>query len=176
VLDFDEEETPLNNRGAKRRLVVAAPIILVVALITGASFYFLRADAKPPAQLVNIADSIYYPIYYPSRLPSGYSYTDGSAKIQNSFVYYKLHNGTKTITVTQQAVPASSVNLQKLPEYSNLNVPAGPAAIGVSVGNPSAVVAADSTLVNVNSSKGVSKDTVIAVAKNIKPIRTSIDD
>jgi hypothetical protein len=118
-----------------------------------------------------MADKVSFTVYYPSKLPSGYKYTDDSVKLNSGLFYYKLHNGKKTVTVTQQAV-FGTVNLQKLPKYSSLDVPAGPAALGISVGNPSAVVSTGSTLVSINSSKGVSKDTVIAIAKNIQRVQT----
>ena len=165
----------LNELDARRRrFLYIIPAIIILIVLAG--FLYLKKPAAPPAQLVDLADTVNYSVYYPSRLPGGYVYTGGSAKIQTGLLYYKLHNGAKTITVTQQPVVGSPINLQKLPQYKSLDVPAGPAAIGVSVGNPSAVIATGSTLVNINSSKGVSKDSVIAIAKKIKAIKTGGSD
>ena len=149
---------------------IAVVLLLVIVL---AVFFLRNNTAAPPDQVTSLAARINYPVYYPSRLPAGYSYTDGSAKLQSGLLYYKLHNGTKTISITEQPITASSVDLQKLPNYSSLNVPAGPAAIGVSIGNPAVVIATGSTLVNINSSKGVSKDTVISLAMKINEIKVT---
>jgi len=152
---------------SKRKLVVLGLIIFLLAIVGTIGFFTLNSQ-HPPQQLINIAEEVNFPIYYPSELPAGYSFMDNSAKYQSGFLYYKLHKGNKIISITQQPIPAAAVNLQKLPRYSSLSVPAGPAALGVSVGNPSAVIATGSTLVNINSSKGVSKDDVVAIAKHIK--------
>jgi len=136
----------------------------------------MNKPSPPPAQILNLAEAVNFKVYYPSKLPGGYSYTDGSANIQSGFLYYKLHSGTKVISVTEQPIPASTVNLQNLPKYSSLSVPAGPAAIGLSVGNPSVVIVTGSTLVNMNSSKGVAKDTLVFLAKNIKSVQTQNSD
>jgi hypothetical protein len=180
MLDFSAtEEVQKAKKPATLLKRSWAWIILAVLIIGGISsaIFLISSRPAPAPQLVSLADNISFPVYYPSTLPHGYSYIDNSAKIQSGLIYYKLHNGTKVISVTQQPISSpSSVNLQKLPRYSSLNVPAGPAAIGVSIGNPAVVILTGSTLVNINSSKGVSKDSVIAVARNMKAIDTSSTD
>jgi hypothetical protein len=174
MMNMDEFTAPISKPKAKRKKILIG-IILILLITAAAGSYKLFRTAALPAQVVNIADTLNYSVYYPSKLPGGYSYTDGSANLKTGLFYYKLHNGKKTITVTQQPV-LGTIDLRKLPKYSSLNVPAGPAAIGVSVGNPSVVIATGSTLVNINSSKGVSRDSVIAVARKIKAIDTNSTD
>jgi hypothetical protein len=163
-----QAQNPTHTKIHRRPLIILILVVLI-GLITAGWFILSNSTDKSTIPL-EIVSKLSFPAYYPSKLPAGYSYTDGSAKLQTGLFYYKLHKGTKIITVTQQPVQGS-IDLKKLPKYSSLNVPAGPAALGVSVGNPSAVIATGSTLVSINSSKGVSKDDVITVAKNIKPIK-----
>lgn len=169
MLEFDEPKNTPNKYSRPGRLIVVGVATLLVIGLLG--FYYAKRPVAPPGQLVNLASTVNFPVYYPAKLPRGYSYTDSSSKIQSGLLYYKLHNGNKIISVTQQFIPTSSVNLQHLPNYHSLNVPAGPAAIGISIGNPSVVIATGSTLVNINSSKGVDKDSVITIASQIKPIQ-----
>lgn len=166
-MDFDMFTAPTTGKDRKRKTFIVMTALFLVIIGTVILFFMSRSQA-PPKQVVSMVDSVNFPVYYPSKLPVGYSYVDSSAKFQSGFLYYKLHNGTKVITVTQQGISSNAVNLHKLPSYSSLNVPAGPAAIGISVGNPSVVIATGSTLVSLNSTKGVSKDTVVAIAKRIR--------
>jgi hypothetical protein len=165
----DEVNTPRTRPKLTPKQKVVGIIIILLLLGGLASAYYLNNRVTLPPQIVNLADTVNFTVYYPSKLPSGYTYTDGSAKIQTGLFYYRFHNGTKVISVTEQPIPASAVNLQNLPKYSSLNVPAGPAAIGVSIGNPSVVIATGSTLVNLSSSKGVTKTEIVSIAQKMTP-------
>ena len=159
------------SRKPVKSSLIALPILAVLAIAgLGISKYMNKSQPFIPPLPSNIISGLNFRVYYPSKLPPGYEYQDKSAGTQPGLFYYKLKNGNKTITITQQLAPPSGVDLTALPSYSNLSVPNGKAALGISVGNPSAVIIIDRTIININASKGVTKEAVSGIARDIKPV------
>jgi hypothetical protein len=142
-------------------------ILVVVAGIVAASMLLIRQDQEVTPFPVDITAGLPYRVYYPQAKTSGYSYKDGTAKLQSGILFYTLANGSKKIFVTEQAVPSKAINLKSLPKHSPIDMPIGRAVIGTGLGNPSIVIITPTTLVQLTSSKGVTKTDIINVAQKL---------
>lgn len=156
----------------RRRSII---ILIVAASIMSISFciycFISWRQTFPPALPENIRSSVLYQVYYPSQVPAGYRFKTDSAKSHNGLLFFKFTHGKKVITVTEQAAPAINLDFSKIEGgYTTLLLPLGKAAVGTSVGNPSIIIVTDTTLISINSNKGVSKNDVLAVAQKIKPV------
>lgn len=151
----------------KKTILALAAIILLSS--AGIGYYYLhRKPAVVKFSLpANIVSGVNFPLYVPAKLPPDYHYNIGSANIRNGILFYKLSSGTKIITITEQPLPPVDINLTDIKSYSDLKVPAGRAAIGISVGNPAVIILTDTTMVNINSTKGTPKDVVSELAQSI---------
>jgi hypothetical protein len=173
--DAVEDSKPAKSRFSRlrfsRRGLLKVLLGLAVVFCIGLAIYVFITwkQSIPPALPQEITSSVYYQIYEPSHMPKGYTFKSDSVTSHNGLIFYKFVNGKKVITVTQQATPKSNIDLSKLEGYTSLQVPAGKAASGQSVGNPSAIIITDSTLINITSSKGVTKQEVTSVAQRMKP-------
>ncbi len=154
--------------GRKGFLKVLAGVVVVFCIGFAVYSFVAWRQSIPPPLSQDITSSVYYQIYQPSQMPRGYHLKPDSVTSHNGLVIYKLISGKNTITVTQQAAPHTSIDLSKLEGYTSLNVPIGRAASGQSVGNPSAIIITDSTLINITSSKGVTKQEVTDIAQKMK--------
>ena len=145
--------------------------VIIGAVCTGILIYFYIAwrQSIPTPLPTDAVSSLNFEVYYPSRIPSGYSYKKNSATSHNGVLFFKFVNGKKIITVTEQAVPPKSLDVYKIAGgYTALKISIGKAGLGTSVGWPSVIIITDSTLINITSSQGVTKDQVIAVAQKME--------
>lgn len=129
--------------------------------------YITVKQTTPPPLPKDAVAGLSFKIYYPTRMPQGYQFKKGSITALNGLLFYKFENDKKIITVSEQVAPPKSFKLSSLEGYTSITVPAGKAATGKSVGNPSVIILTDTTLINITSSKGVSKDTVISFAQKM---------
>lgn len=155
---------------SRKTLLLFLVAAIFLASVSGGYAYYLTRRAVTPPLPMNLVAATSFRVYYPERLPSGYQYMTGSAKFVTGLFSYKLKNGSKVITVLEQAAPPKAIDLGAVEGFTSLKVATGRAAIGQIVGNPSAIVITDSTLVNITSSKGVSKESVTLIAQKLKPV------
>jgi hypothetical protein len=157
------------KRLLKDKWLLIAFIAIVLFVSFGIGYYYLHN--KPPTSVsflpASIVNSVNFPVYLPSKIPTGYDYEVDSANIRNGILFYKITSGAKIITITEQSKPSKSIDLNAIPSYASLTVLAGKAAIGISVGNPAAIIMTPSTLVTINSTKGTLKDTVVTIAQSM---------
>ncbi len=156
----------------KRGLIKILAILLgVLCIVMGVYQYIAWRHSFPPPLPKDAISSLNFKVFYPTRMPKGYRYKNDSATSHNGLLFYKFINGKKLITVTEQAAPPKNIDLHKIVEgYTDLKVTIGQAAVGTSVGNPSVIIITDTTLINITSGKGVTKNEVIDVAQKIKPV------
>ena len=129
----------------------AATLILLGLLIGLLVVSYLAKNATIPA---DVTSNVSFPVYYPKPMPSGYTYKRGSTKLENRILSFSLQNGSKTITISEQATPPNPPDLSNLPGFKRLDVPNGYGAIGKSVGLNVAVLLTDTTLVTLNTTSG----------------------
>jgi len=158
------------KRGLLKILTIVVSVFCIGALVY---LYIAREQGIPPSLPQDTISSLNYQVFYPTRIPKGYSYKKGTATSHNGLLFYKFVNGKKVITITEQAAPPKYIDLNKIVEgYTALKVPIGRAAVGTSVGNPSVIIITDTTLINITSSKGVAKNQVTSLAQKMKLVES----
>jgi hypothetical protein len=151
-------------------------VVCLLIIVGGACFYY-KNQSKPPAAAApsiplpaSISSKVNFPVYYPSSTPAGYTYSNGSAAVQNGLVFFKMFNGNKFVFFTEQASPSKPVDLSALPNYQQFSVPAGTAAIGTNLGKPAGLVLSGSTLINVSTSGGVTAGELNDIFRSLAPV------
>jgi hypothetical protein len=148
---------------------VVGGIIIAAAAIFGAG-YMLKGSSDSKGIPASITRQVNYDLYFPSPMPSGYTYMKDTATFQIGQVYFKFSHGKKRVTVIEQPMTDPKPNLSKLPSYTSIPSPVGQAAIGTEVGQPTAVVLAPATIITMHTVGGVSPDELKAAVANLKDI------
>jgi hypothetical protein len=124
---------------------------------------------KPPLPN-SIVSATSFALYYPSPVPSGYTYKNHSAKVESGIVFYELQSGSRTITISEQAAPSNPPSLTHLTGFTNFQTPAGDTAIGTSLGKPIAITLSNTTLVTVTGAPTVPSDVITSIAKTMSSL------
>jgi hypothetical protein len=163
---------PAHHRRPKRfgkKLTIAIGALLAAAAVFGAG-YLLKGSSDSNGIPATITRQVNYDLYFPSPMPPGYIYTKDSATFQIGQVFFKFTNGKKRVTVNEQPMPDPKPNLNLLAGYTQFNSPAGKAAIGTSIGEPTAVVLTPTTVITMHCIGGVSVDELTTAINNLKNI------
>lgn len=166
--EIKDQITPAPRKKNNQLWIIVSIVIMLSLVGIIANFTIFKHKAVPllPAE---ITSNLNYQTYSSSDNEVGYTYLPGSAKIQTGILFYTMEKtGTKKrIFVTEQAAPDIGVNLKSLPKYTSLDVPIGKAVIGTSLGNPSVVIINSSTILQLSSSKSVTKSEITNVAQKM---------
>jgi hypothetical protein len=129
----------------------------------GAGLLLIKKDSGLVPK--NIRQSVSFPIYYPSALPSGYRLEKNTFSVQNGMVFYHLINGDSTVVVSEQTSPPNPLDLKSTPGFGEVPSTAGEAAAGMVDGTPVAIVVTEKTMVNIQGSKNTPRDLVAKLAQ-----------
>lgn len=140
---------------------VAAAVVIFIAGV----FIFMHRNTDPlPAALEKNAG---FPLYYPSPVPAGYSYRKGSGKLNGNIVFYEMQSGNDVLSVSEQPTPPNPPDLAHLAGFTSLQTPAGNTAIGMTLGQPIAIILSNTTLITITGHKNVPSDVVSNFAKSM---------
>jgi hypothetical protein len=173
---IDPPEKPRRKlRASQKKVPRVKVVICVVALLlalAGGGYYFLHSKPKIQNPLpTSLITSSSFSLYYPSPLPDGYTYSENSASVESSVLFYKLHDNTKEVLVTQQAKPLSDTGISSAVGFDKVDTPNGVAYIGKNNSSPVAIIQTSKTLINISGTPDVSSDVVNSIAKNLIPLR-----
>jgi hypothetical protein len=157
----------LKRRNLKPIIIIALPLIAAGIFVAGYSLKSSSNSGTVPSSVTNQAK---FNVYFPSPMPSGYSYMKDTATFQIGEVFYKFGDGKKRITVKEEPASQTKPDLKLLSGYTQFSSPSGPAAIGSSFGQPIAVVVTPNTVITMNSSGSVSADELKTAVSNLKSI------
>jgi hypothetical protein len=157
----------LKRRNLKPIIIIALPLIAAGIFVAGYSLKSSSDSGTVPSSVTNQAK---FNVYFPSPMPSGYSYMKDTATFQIGEVFYKFGDGKKRITVKEEPAGQTKPDLKLLSGYTQFSSPSGPAAIGSSFGQPIAVVVTPNTVITMNSSGSVSADELKTAVSNLKSI------
>lgn len=151
---------PLKNK----KLAIAG--VIVASWVFVAAFVYRLSSDRPVLQPLPqaVTAGVSFPVYYPQKLTDGYNLQAGSAKVKADILFFTMVHGSKKVYLTEQQLPYKAVNLNSLPNHNNLNLPIGQAIVGSGLGNPSVVIMTPETLIELTSTKGVSRSDVVDVA------------
>ena len=152
----------------KPSIVVLA---VVLCCVIGFGVYLAIPKHHSPPLPLDITAGLPYPVYYAKEATNGYSLQPGTAKVKSGILFYTLANHNKKIFITEQNAPSTQVNLKSLPKYTSLDVPIGQAVLGTGLGNPSIVVIAPQSLIELTSNKGVTRSDIISVAQSLVQVQ-----
>jgi hypothetical protein len=162
---------------AKKRHFRRVAILLLIFLIAAGGIFYKFQDkpaktaaAITPTLPASVINGVNYPVYYPVSSANGYKYEDGSAKMANSLVWFRIFKGSHKIAFGETAQPASGFSLDSLTGYSKVDLGSAQAAVGGSPGQAAAVVLTGRTLISVSGTREVTQDEIISVLRTLKPL------
>lgn len=157
--------------GAEKRRVIfisiAALLLVLSAIWYGFSYYQRRQFLSRVPE--GLQQEYSFPIYYPSKLPDGYSFQQGSDRVEGPLVFYNLSDGDKHIIVGEQKPPEDSTNLT-FPNSSHVDTPNGQATIGTSTVGTLVFLKTKTTLINISGSKNISPDTLTEIVRDMRSV------
>jgi hypothetical protein len=164
------EETsyqPVANQQPKyRNKRRATGIVLCFLLLLVASGGFLLYMSQTKNSISpTIVKTAEFPIYYPASVPAGYELDSNFTRLSSGILFYKLHNGADTISVTEEALPQNPPDLASIPGFNQLSTDAGNAIAGTYNKTPTVVITNNATLITITGSNNVPYDIVVAIAQ-----------
>jgi hypothetical protein len=158
------------NIAGKYRAVIFLLLILIISIAAAGIFTNKKISSPIPHK---VTSSLAFPVYYPSQLPSGYTYDKDSAKTQNGMLFFTISNKQKKIAVSEQPEPKTLPDFKQLqksfPDLKKSDTDSGQAIYGVVKGRPVGLLLTHSTLVNISGINGTSEDVVANITKNMGP-------
>lgn len=162
---------------AKRRLLpklsLNKPVVLATILAGAAIFggyLLLKPDKQKVFTPASLAKQASFSFYYPSPLPTGYSYVNNINAFQDGQAYYMLANGNKHIIVHEQSSNTSKLDTSSLSDSVKFAAAGGQAALGNVAGQPAGLVLTGPTLVTINSTGEVTPADLAALINNLKAV------
>jgi hypothetical protein len=159
----------LRKRPKKLTLAVIFGTLVVVGGLT--FFYEIHKDSPVSSPLPStITKNAGFPLYYPSQLPTGYTYAAGSASNDAGVIFYKVHSDAKEILVIQQPSPTTNLMLDSAVDLDPTNTPNGQAYVGKNKAHPVAILKTKDTLINISGSSDVSSDAINGLLNSLHVI------
>lgn len=165
---LDKPNAVYNHRKKRKWLIWGSSSVACLLVVIGVLWLVHSRDhGSLPAFVERTAN---FPLYYPSPLPSGYAYKQGSAKNDNNIVFYSLQKGNLTISVSEQASPPNPPDLAHIKGFTNFQTLAGSTALGASFGRPVAIVLSNTTLITITGSSYVPRSVVGNIARGMSSL------
>jgi len=165
--------TAAKRRRLPKPLVAIITVLLASALFAGG--YSLKSADASEGIPNKIIKQVSYELYFPSPMPAGYTYMKDTATFQIGQVFYKFSNGNKRVTVKEEPLPQPRPDLSLYKGYAVYTSAVGKTAIGLTFGQPTAIVLAGSTVITLNTSGSVSQDELKTAIDNLKNIGKNTD-
>jgi hypothetical protein len=168
-----KKRTSYNYKALVLGLAVAA--VLAIALIIWGTLGLIHRQKWPDPVLVSAAHSAYYPIYYPTELPKGFSPTIETPKVSaDVFIYSLSYDGNKKLFVSAIPRPSgvqfSDFYNRVLSNKTSVLNPAGTAVIGTANNQPIGSLVTTKTWVTVNAPKGIDTQRLQALVASLKQL------
>lgn len=156
------------KRFSNKLLIGAGVVAIAIGLFAGG--YFLKPSSPANSLPSAVVKQANFDVYFPSPMPSGYTYMKDTALFDVGDVFYKFSNGNKRVTVREEPVNGNKQDLGLLAGFSQFDAPVGHAAVGTSLGESTGVVVTNTTIITMNSSGGVSQDDLKTAINSFKNI------
>lgn len=172
-MDSEAQQTnvPVHSHGVKNskkwlRLTIITALVLASA--AGAWFYYQKNNTSPlPKSIIASAN---FSLYFPTKLPDGYTLDKSSVKKDGDLVFYNFVKNNSTVFVSLQAKPPIAPDFQKLIDglgFKKLDAPAGTGVLGINIDKPTAILLTNTTLITVYATKDVASDIVVQIMQNL---------
>ncbi len=158
----DRTAVPAKRRGALSALLAVA---LLLILASAAAWWRLARDEWPlPAAIRSQAG---FSLYYPTVIPAGYSYTNGSARIQRGVLFFTISSGNKVVRISEQKLPSNPPRLDDIPSLKKVIVPAGQAGLGTNDGKTTGVLVSTTSIVSLTGEMNLPDDVVARLLESM---------
>jgi hypothetical protein len=164
----------LPNR--RRLAVLVSGGIIVIALLVWGAWAFATRPVWPNPQLITASKTADFPVYYPTTLPSGFSYVKGSAKLSaDVFIYALAYDGGKhQLHISVEAKPAGvqfdDFYTRILNNESDVLSSQGKAVIGNAGGQTIGSLVTDKSWVTLNTPSNIDTDTLKALIGSLRKL------
>jgi hypothetical protein len=162
----NQDEPATSHRKGRVIMKYIVGFFIMIVIITG-GFATWRHFSQPPNPIpTDILHSVNFPVYYPSRLASGFYVDQNSIKINGNLLFYVVSDGSMNITIVEQSLPPylPPPNFKVL---SSFETAAGSASTGTSNGSPVAIVKTSKTLINIGAPKQTPANIFYDLIKNM---------
>lgn len=166
-----EEEIPgTGHRVRKKRYFIGVGIILAL-IAAGMTWYFVRPPSSPIPK--NISETVIFPLFYPTKLPTGYVINKTSFHSDNQVVLYSLtKSGAPNIVITVQSKPNgfdfSDFKDKQLRSSKSIANDAGDTVVGLYADRIVGSLLSDKSWVLVNAPSKVSAKDIETVMKSLR--------
>ncbi len=131
--------------GSKKLTIIVGVALVLSAALTGASIWFYSQAAaqtqlRPQLQEISVS----FPLFYPQKLPDGFTEVAHSAGLQDGVVMFALTKGDAKVIVTEQPRPKLMEEVNKIKDVS---VPVGKAYIATLNEHMAGFLVTDKTLI-----------------------------
>jgi hypothetical protein len=163
----------VKNSKKKLRIIRKSVLILIPILIVGAVFLFTHQKSAPIPK--NIQSAVNFTLYYPSKLPSGYSIKEDSfSQGSNVVTYYaqNSHNDRLLFSIQPRPVQISLDDFNKRVMQNKVDVLSnvGTASVGNINNKATGSLIAPKSWVLITSSSNAGTKTIADTLANLKSV------
>jgi hypothetical protein len=156
------------KRFLNKKAVSAAIIALMI--VAGAAYAFASGTNPLPRTVRKQAS---YTLYYPAKLPAGYSFDQSTARFADGVVTYSLSGpGGHNVLVSEQSPPGDfdveNFNAAQIKERTTIQTPNGTAYVGTVESNRVASQVSQGTWILITGPKDVTADSIGAIISSLK--------
>lgn len=167
-------ESGLKTKKGNQRFVLLAIVGAAAAVALGIGVAWTatlmsKNDLRTAIQRTAGQNSIKHPLFYPSRLPAGFSSDGGSVTaLEGRGIHFTIVSGDKKIFVTEQLRPRLMEEVTKTQEFTTS---IGQAYLTDLNGRLAVFLLAPETLVIVTSSKNAEAGVLRQIAEAMAPVK-----
>jgi hypothetical protein len=162
---MEENKKPRPQR--KNALLISLVLVLVAVAVLLAWHFKSQDSTSLPQSVLKSAD---FPVYYPSKLPSGYQLDDTSITVQKQTLFYNLKKDAGVIHISEQAAPEQRPDLKSIDGFGEVSSVAGQAVLGTVNGRSTGILLTKSTLVTINGSKDIPNEIIGTLVQNMNSV------
>ena len=129
-----QSTTPTSRLRTKKFAVLAVIGVVVVCTVAGVIVVSRKPTPSTPAATSTISavqsdlqalkSDVKFPLYYPSPLPAGFTYTPSSVLLNGASISFPVTNSGHQIQIIQQAKPRLTEELKKVKSFPVLGTDA----------------------------------------------------
>lgn len=154
-----------------RKTVVVGLVIILV--LVGIYLIVKPTSSQSNPLPASVKQRVKFSLYYPQSPADGYKYLAGSSNYISGKLTYNLgpgstSDGNPVIRVSEQALVGQGPDLNKLPNFSIFQAPAGQAAVGTNGDVVNGVLVTHKTLIILNGLNGVTENELKQAIDNMQ--------
>lgn len=174
-----EEATPKPARtlqtepkAKNRKKLIIVMGIMGLIIVSSLSFYFLRSKNPIPE---NIRKQVTFPVYYPNKLPAGYSLDKNLIRVENGIMFFSLDSKkNQKIIISEQTAPSNPPDFDTIQKayssFKKIDVIGGKAIFIISGETPTAILLTNTTLINISASKDTPEDVLVRLVQDLQSL------